>query len=98
TESYTLSLHDALPIYEPCRTDDLLDDDALRFRQLVRTRRCRHEDHLVHPLFPLLEVQRPVVERRRQPKPVRDEHFLARAVAVVRSEEHTSELQSQSNL
>ena len=33
--------------------------------------------------LPLLEVQRPVVERRRQPEAVGDQHFLARAIAVI---------------
>ena len=52
-------------------------------RQLVRPGRRRDEDHLADALFPLLEVQRPVVERRRQPEAVVDQHFLARAIAVV---------------
>src|SRR2546427_7491692 len=65
TEIYTLSLHDALPIYGArCRCDvdhpaaAFLPDHELR-------RRTRHEE---------------------------------RAAEVDRSEEHTSELQSQSNL
>ena len=33
--------------------------------------------------FPLLEVQRPVVERRRQAEPVGHQHFLARSIAEV---------------
>src|SRR5438128_529278 len=54
------------------RTNDLLDDDALRFGELVRARRRRDVHDLLDALLPLFEVQRPVVERRRQPEPVRD--------------------------
>ena len=35
----------------------------------------------MHSLFPLREVQRTVVERRRQPETVRDKDLLARAIA-----------------
>src|SRR2546430_13961677 len=63
TEIYTLSLHDALPIYAR---------DAPHRR--VRNRGA-------------LEIQGGFAQRRR-----------ARSRAAVRSEEHTSELQSQSNL
>src|SRR3989475_7175620 len=59
TEIYTLSLHDALPIYQPARTDLLPGGPA--------------------------RVQGP--DRGREVLPFR-----------LRSEEHTSELQSQSNL
>ncbi len=65
------------------RPDDLLDDDALGFRQLVRPRRGGHEDHLADAGLPFFEVERPVVERRRQPEPVGHQHFLARSIAVV---------------
>ena len=34
-------------------------------------------------LLPFLEVERTVIERRRQPEPVRHQHFFARSVAVV---------------
>src|SRR2546430_11212352 len=62
TEIYTLSLHDALPIY----------DDHLR-------RRCDRPRH------PLPREHAPVVGRQRHR-------------GRIRSEEHTSELQSQSNI
>src|SRR3712207_7550186 len=73
TEIYTLSLHDALPIY------------AARRRDL-----CRHQVQRVH--------------RRRpgQPRPVHAAEPAAGQSAVVRpgvrSEEHTSELQSRQYL
>src|SRR5205085_10537625 len=65
TEIYTLSLHDALPIYQP--------DDV----ESVRRHRVAHVGH-VHA-------------RQRSDPADRDGHGI-------RSEEHTSELQSQSNL
>ena len=70
-------------IDEPGRADDLLDDDASRFLQLVGTGRGRHEDDLVGARLPFLKVERPVVERRRQPEAVGNQHFLSRPVAVV---------------
>ena len=70
-------------IDQPGRPDDLLDDHAAGLPQLVRPRRRADEHQLADARFPLLEVQRPVVERRRQPEAVLDEHFLARPVAVV---------------
>ena len=45
--------------------------------------RRRDEDDLAHALLPLLEIQRPVVERRRQAEAIGHQHLLARAVAVV---------------
>ncbi len=70
-------------VHQTGRTNHLLDDHAARLRQLVRTRRRGDEDDLVHPLFPFREVQRAVVERRRQAEAVGDEHFLARTVAGI---------------
>jgi hypothetical protein len=43
----------------------------------------RQEDHLVGPVQPLVEAQRPVVHRRGQPEAVLDQHLLAGAVALV---------------
>ena len=65
------------------RPDDLLHDDALRLRQLVGARGGGDEDDLSDPLFPFLKIQRPVVERRRQPESVRDQHFFPRPVAGI---------------
>ena len=70
-------------IHQPGRPDHLLDHHALRLRQLVGARRGRDEDHLRRARLPLLEIERAVVERRRQAEPVRHQHFLARAVAEV---------------
>src|SRR2546427_10429059 len=68
TEIYTLSLHDALPIYRGSGAPARPGDAPHTGRRLQRRHRCD-------------------VGRRDR-----------RAVASVRSEEHTSELQSQSNL
>ena len=51
--------------------------------QLVRSGRRRDEDRLRHALHELVEPQRPVVHRERQPEAVVDERLLARAVALV---------------
>ena len=51
--------------------------------QLVRPRRRRDVDHLVHAVLELLEGQRPVVERARQAESVRHQRLLARPVAVI---------------
>src|SRR2546430_7661817 len=71
TEIYTLSLHDALPIYSGVRRPDL----RRRRRLAGRNRRPRARGR----------ERRPADQRH----PARPER---------RSEEHTSELQSQSNL
>ena len=70
-------------IHQAGRPDDLLDDGAAGLLQLVRSGRRGDEHHLPGPLLPLLEVQRPVVERRRQAEAVGDQDLLARAVAVI---------------
>ena len=69
-------------IDDPRRPDDLLGDLG-RLAQLVGARRRRHEDQLRHELEELVEAQRPVVDRRRQPEAVLDERLLARAVTLV---------------
>ena len=69
---------------------DLLDDLG-RVLALERTRRRRHEDHPRNPLEELVEAQRAIVERRRQPEAVLDERVLARAVALV----HAAELRDR---
>ncbi len=78
--------HDDLRIDEPGRTGNLLDD-LPRFAVLVFRRRRRDEHGLAHHAFELVEAQRPVVERRGQAKPVVDEVFLARAIALVHAAE-----------
>src|SRR2546427_12030775 len=74
TEIYTLSLHDALPICDDDRAEDVGEHVA------------RHEP-------PPGRAQRP--RRVHIVEPAHDEHLAAHQP---RSEEHTSELQSQSNL
>ncbi len=68
---------------EQARRADHLLDDLRADRQLVRARRRRDEDDLVQVVLELLEVQRPVVQRRRQPEAEVDQRLLARRVAVV---------------
>ena len=70
-------------IHQSGRADHLLDDDASRLGQLVGTRRRRDEHDLSHALFPLCEIEWAIVERGRQTESIRDQHFLARAVAVI---------------
>ena len=64
------------------RADDLLGD-VRRVAELERPGRRRDEQELRRALQELVEAQRPVVERRRQPEAVLDERLLARAVALV---------------
>ena len=54
-----------------------------RALQLVFGRRRRHEDRLAGARLPLVEPQRPVVERGRQAEAELDQRLLARAVAFV---------------
>src|SRR3712207_7756317 len=71
TEIYTLSLHDALPIYPPDGVpDDLLDVDVGAGRDLARD----------------------------DDEPRVDQRLAGDAPVRVRSEEHTSELQSRQYL
>ena len=70
-------------IQQARRPDDLLHHHARRLGQLVRTRRRRDVDHLVHAVLEFLERQRPVIERAGQTETVRHQHLLARAVAVI---------------
>ena len=64
-------------------THDLLDQRVLGLRALVVGRGCRDKDHLVEAFLALVESQRPVVERRRQPEAIFDQRLLARPVAAV---------------
>jgi hypothetical protein len=70
-------------VEEAGRAEDLLDDLAARLLQLVRRGRRRDEEALAGALEPLLELERPVVEGRREAEAVLDERPLARLVAVV---------------
>ena len=74
---------DDLGIREPRRADQLLDDASPRLAKLPFSRRRGDVDRLVHTRHELVEVERPVVERRRQPEPELDQRLLPRAVAAV---------------
>ena len=55
---------------------------------LLEVARCRrHVEHLADALLPLVEVERPVVERRRQAEAVLHQWDLARAVAAIHAAE-----------
>src|SRR5205085_11410253 len=88
TEIYTLSLHDALPIWKAVDTELL---EAQPLATLGHIQRIA-ADIVVYP--PELDVGEGVspVGRARQ------HDLIPGDVARDRSEEHTSELQSQSNL
>ena len=68
------------------RADELLDD-PLAALELVRAGRRAHVDRLVDRRLELLERQRPVVERRRQPEPEVDQDLLARPVVLVHADD-----------
>ena len=80
-----------LGIHQAGGPDDLLDDDALREPQLEIARRGGDVDHLRHQRHELVELQRPVVERRRQAEAVLDQGQLAGPVAV----EHPADLRQR---
>src|SRR5690606_41886772 len=82
-ELYSLSLHDALPICPHARQPRVVLDEELRPVRLVLRRQL--------PLDPLRVLpHRPELDARELAPPER--------LAPVRSEEHTSELQSRENL
>ncbi len=70
----------------PGRPDELLDD-LLAALQFVGPGRRAHVDRLVDGRLELLERQRPVVERRRQPEPEVDQDLLARPVVLVHADD-----------
>ena len=74
--------HLDLGVDQAGRADDLLHHPR-RVLQLERARRRRDQHGLRHPVHELVEAQRPVVERRRQPEAVPDELLLAAAIALV---------------
>ncbi len=71
-----------LGIDEARGSDDLLDD-VPGHALLERTRGRGHEHDAGHPLQELIELERPVVQRRGNPEPVLDQVELARPVALV---------------
>ena len=73
-----------LGIDQAGRADDLLDDDALRQLQLeLAPAWPRRRSLAASSATNSSNIERPVVERARQPEAVVDERLLARAVAVV---------------
>ncbi|KFB74344.1 MAG: hypothetical protein AW09_000373 [Candidatus Accumulibacter phosphatis] len=82
--------NDEYRVDQPGRTDELLDNLSLMCRFVVG-RGGRNEDRLPHQGFELGELQRPVVECRRQTESVIDEVLLARAVALV----HAADLRNR---
>ena len=64
------------------RADDLLDD-LLAVFVFIRAGRGGHIDGLVHMVFELAEVERAVVQRRRQPKAELHKRLFAGLVAAV---------------
>ena len=75
--------HDDRRVHQSGRANHLLDHRAVAFAQLEVRRRRRNVDRLIDHRRELVEVERPVVERRRQAKAVLDQGFFARAVAAV---------------
>src|SRR2546427_7214364 len=93
TEIYTLSLHDALPILQEGHLH--LHGMLLGVGRVIdvhqrRGLEQRAREPLVHHGVTQRGAKRPRLPQRRAP--------TGRAHTGVRSEEHTSELQSQSNL
>src|SRR5260370_38955218 len=70
-------------VRQPGRPNELFDDDALRFLELVFARRRGYIDRLAHVLLEFLEFERSIVERARQSETVVHERFLASTVPTV---------------
>src|SRR5205085_7273676 len=96
TTTYTLSLHDALPIYQEPGGEDVNPHRSEATRPVPRERGWAFR-LLLEPAHPPVRVrlddaELPGGRGHRGPQRRHRRH------AAVRSEEHTSELQSQSNL
>src|SRR5262249_60743656 len=92
TQIYTLSLHDALPIYDAVFRDSRIGPSFCRMRA--------HADNQSR-IFPGLSLVRRASHNgiHRVPKRIITHGpFLLRRVEEDRSEEHTSELQSLTNI
>jgi len=74
--------HDDLGVDQTRRAHDLLHN-VVRYVKLIGPRCCRQEHHLVHHFEPLVETQRPVVDRGRQTKTMLDQNVLTAPVAGV---------------
>ena len=75
-----------LRVDQPRGPDDLLHD-PIGHLQLPGARRRGHVHDLLDPLLELLETERTVVDRARQPEPEVDERGLPRDVALVHAVE-----------
>src|SRR5690606_2542613 len=69
-----------LGIEKPSRADELFDDDALGFFELIIAGSRAHVDDLVHARLPLFELERSVIERARKAEAVLHKGRLSRAI------------------
>ncbi len=83
--------HLDLGVDQPGRTHHQFDHRALGLRQFLLRRRGRDVDGARLATLELVELERPVVERRRQAEPILDQGLLARPVALV----HAAELRER---
>src|SRR5690606_40666395 len=94
-DSYTLSLHDALPIYISEQLDKYgkyktLDPKILRIAEMNSLTNGKFYDYAVG-YYNFIDIEPELHE-------LIDSHFIAFWGLSKRSEEHTSELQSRENL
>ena len=75
--------HEDRRVHQTSGANHLLDHRALAVAELVVRRRRRDVNGLIQHGFELSEIERPVVERRRQAKTVFDQSLFARAVAAI---------------
>src|SRR5439155_26685562 len=96
-EIYTLSLHDALPIFTVSRKFD----EAVRV-SYSRTEEVAHASQVEHPLvresLALLGIEGGIEITSVADIPARGTGLGSSSSFTVRSEEHTSELQSRGHL
>src|SRR5690606_37933483 len=76
-------VHEYLRIEQPGRAVHLFDHRALAALQLQLPRRGRYAHRLPHPFPELPEVQRPIIQRRRQPESEIYQRELARPIAAI---------------
>ena len=80
--------HEDFRVRQSGGPDQLFDHLPIASAHLIVRRRGRHVDDLADAGFEFVEIQRPVIERRRQAKAVLDQGLFARAVAPI----HPSDL------
>src|SRR5205085_5678470 len=96
TATHTLSLHDALPIWRARRTRKLrapFSSLGVREPSALSESDYRPADALMRPFVVIAHETFASSKSAKMPQ-----RATYKKVATVRSEEHTSELQSQSNL